>query len=283
MAKLLSICALFYGDHVDLARRCLHSLESNLPTGQPFVRDIRLGLNATSPANTDFVRNWAEDVAIHHKIPVLVYQPERNVWKYPLMRRMFHELRPGYPLGDFVMWFDDDAYLEPRFRWPVALDAAACHDMIGHLYHWYVQGDQWKWVQRQPWYDRSIGPLPVARGRPVFVFAQGSWWIVRSSVLVRYDWPTLLLRHNGGDALLGELLRQQRLRLGHFVERVRVNANYEGQDSRSPRRGYSEKPLGFDLAESTHRDLGFHRFDMTVWTYTVNGWRDEVSHYAGDY
>ena len=272
MAGQVTVCALFYGDHAALAQRCLGSLEKSFQEGKKHIADIRLGLNAVCPGVRDYVHGWAEDIAIQCGIPVTVYQPERNVFKYPLMRAMFHQPLPTRELGDYVMWFDDDAYLEEKFSWARAMNHMEAHDMIGHVYYWYIRGQQWAWVQQQPWYNPAVGPPKIFRGKPVFQFAQGSWWVIRSSILRKYDWPIKALRHNGGDSMLGELFRQQRLRLGRFVERVRVNADERGRDSRAPRRGFREPPLGQNLAESLRVDPAYHQFIMAVRSYTAQGW-----------
>lgn len=271
---MFSICALFYGDHSDLAHRCLGGLEANLSTGAPWIQDIRLGLNEVSKGSEDFIRGWAETTAIRHRIPVLIYRPDDNAWKYPLMRRFFYQAVPGRDLGSEVMWFDDDAYLEPQFKWREVADLLAGHDMLGHLYYWNIQGTQWEWVKKQSWYNPEVGPPATHRGKDVFLFAQGSWWVIRSSVLRKYDWPTKLLRHNGGDSMLGELFRHQRLRLGRYVKRVRVNADAAGKDSKSPRRGYREPPLGADLQESLARVPTWHEFNCPIRVYETTGWRD---------
>ncbi len=271
---MLTICALFYGDHGRYARRCLDGLESNLKEGRPYTLDIRLGLNEVSPGVGDYVLGWAAEAARRYDLPILVYRPERNAFKYPLMRRMFHVPVEGHPLGEYVMWFDDDAYLEPGFRWWRMLEYAADKDMIGQLQYWFVQGRQFEWVKRQWWYNPEVGEPLLARGRPSFLFAQGSWWVIRSEVLRKYDWPVPQLRHNGGDALLGELFRQQRLRLAPYDERVKVNADIEAESAEAPRRGYSEPPLGAEPAEAETRDLGFQDFRVSLRVYTPQGWQE---------
>ena len=66
------------------------------------------------------------------------------------------------------MWFDDDAYLQPGFRWRRMLDYAADKDMIGQLQYWFIQGRQFEWVKRQWWYNAEVGEPLVAQGRPSF-------------------------------------------------------------------------------------------------------------------
>ena len=165
---MLTICALFYGDHGRYARRCLGGLESNIKEGRPFTLDIRLGLNEVSPGVGDYVLGWAAEAARRYDLPILVYRPERNAFKYPLMRRMFHCAVEGHPLGEYVMWFDDDAYLEPGFRWRRMLEYVADKDMIGQLQYWFIQGRQFEWVKRQWWSNPDVGEPLVVRAGPPF-------------------------------------------------------------------------------------------------------------------
>ena len=271
---MITICALFYGDHGEYARRCLGGLANNLKEGRPFTLDIRLGLNVVSPGVSDYILKWAEDVAGRYQLPILVYSPKRNALKYPLMRRMFHTPVEGHPLGEHVMWFDDDAYLEPGFQWRRMLECAADKDMIGHMYHWFIQDGQFEWVKKQWWYNPDVGDPLLAGGRPCFLFVQGSWWVIRSEILREYDWPIPQLRHNGGDSMLGELCRQQRLRLAHYEERVKVNADIEGRNSAATRRGYHEPPLGSDPAEAETRNLSFQNFQLSLRVRTSHGWSE---------
>ena len=273
---MLTISALFYGDHARLASRCLGSLASNLASGRPFVGDIRLGLNEVSRGVDDYIQGWAEEAAIRFALPILVYRPQHNALKYPLMRKMVHVPVPGHPLGDYLMWFDDDAYMDRAFPWRAMLEFAADKAMIGHLYYWIIQGQQSEWVKLQPWHNPAAGPPLVRHGKPMFRFAQGSWWVLRSEVLRKYDWPPQALKHNGGDALLGELLRQQGLVLGHFPHRVHVNADDEGRNSKAKRRGYREPPLGADLAASLNVDTSFQHFDLALRVYSKDGWSDSM-------
>ena len=272
---MLTVCGLFYGDHGFYAHRCLGSLEANLSSGRPFVQEIRLGLNEVSRGVSDYIMGWAEEAAIRFALPILVYRSEVNVCKYPLMRKLFHA--SAQPVRTpLVMWFDDDAYLEPRFAWRQMLEFAADKDMIGHVYYWFIQGQQYEWVKRQPWYNPALREPLTYRGKEVFQFAQGSWWVARMAMLRKYDWPIPELRHCGGDSMLGELIRQQGLKLGHFRHGVHVNADEDGRDSKAKRRGHSEPPLGANLAASLNMDTSFHNFHLTIRACSQHGWSDMV-------
>lgn len=261
-----TMCALFYGDYLSLAQRCLGGLEAHLPAGRAHITDIRLGLNAVSPATLAYVETWAARQHAKYGLPVVIYIPERNVMKYPLMRRMFHDQISGLPLlADYVMWFDDDAFFDASFSWRKLERIVVNSTMVGKLYSWLIRGEQWKWVQSQSWYDPKVGSPPKRRGLPVFLFAQGSWWVLRKCVIVNYDWPFPELIHRGGDSTLGELLRQRQLILNNFDQGVHVNADAQGRDSRSPRRGYSGPCLG-EKFQPGPLDLSHHDFKLTIRT-----------------
>jgi hypothetical protein len=145
------------------------------------------------------------------------------------------------------MWFDDDSYLcgEPGW-WDRVLAAASDHDMIGKHYRRVLEEAQWRWIRRQPWCDPDLGKPRAFRFRrtPSIRFCTGGWWVLRSEVLASHDWPSVELRHRGGDLLLGELLRHRGLRMGEFEEGVRINADEGGRHSKARRRGFDEDPLG---------------------------------------
>jgi len=56
-----------------------------------------------------------------------------------------------------------------------------------------------------------------------FRFATGGFWAIRTSILRQFDWPDRRLVHVTGDFLLGEALRQNRLRTGLFNYGVEIN------------------------------------------------------------
>ena len=261
MSKRFSIHALFYGDYLDLAQRCLTAFEPTLHEGAAYITDFRLGLNSVAPPTQRFVVHWAQQVWQSWQIPVHIYVTDKNVFKYPLMRRMFRD--PEAPLAQFVMWFDDDSFLtgQPGW-WSRVLAAIEGQDMIGQAWFLPIEGNQWNWIQQQPWYNPDAGPPPMQRGRRCFSFCQGAWWVLRSRVVHDYDWPIPSLRHNGGDSLLGELFRHQGLRKGRFDYGVRINADDAGQPSRAARRGHSESVIGKDDRPGATEDLSHHDFEL---------------------
>jgi hypothetical protein len=200
---VFSVCALTYGDHPKLIERLLRSLRSS--GAAPFLQDLRIGFNAVSPQTRELVfeqlgNQWLET-------PCYVYEPEQgdNVGKYPLMRRMFYD--PVRPLADRVMWFDDDSHLDESAgpAWWRQTVRFAAETLIGGAIHKLQQRRrQYLGIPQQPWYSgMPLGP------EHTFRFVTGGWWVGRTEFLTRWDYPFPEVFHNGGDSILGELVRQQ--------------------------------------------------------------------------
>lgn len=236
-----TLAVLMYGDHPELAERCLGSLQKYADWSQ--VNHLRIGLNAVSNRTKDVIHGLFDNASV----PVLVFDQSTNVYKYPLMRRML--FTHSYPIrSPYLMWFDDDSYLTAPGvleRCRTNLEQGA--DVIGRAYRLPngLRGQQVEWVKRQQWY-RGV-PVELGKAEDTW-FPQGGWWATKMEEVLRLnDWPTKELRHRGGDVLFGQLIRQQGLRWARGSEGVAVNANDKGQHSRSPRRGYDELPLGIML------------------------------------
>ena len=204
---MFSVCAIFYGDYPVLADRLLKSLiKSNN------VVDFRFGLNAVSQATKDLVQNWA--LQKMHSTPVYIYEAEDNgnLGKYPLMRAMFKD---SYKPAKKIMWFDDDSYVadEAGVAWwdAVAVLATQNKTQIGSLHYMMQRGYQYKAIQQQPWYTNK-----VVNSKHRFYFATGGWWVADTDFLLKWDYPFPALYHNGGDSILGELIRQQNGTLYHY-------------------------------------------------------------------
>ena len=249
-----TVCVLCYGPHTSLAVRCLESLRAAIQQGAGWVQDIRIGLNDVAPETRAYVQEWACGLSAYG-CNVYVFDPGRNVYKYPLMRRMFHDRSQTPELGDMVMWFDDDSYLEPVSAawWKQLAILCDTHAMVGQRWRMPVQRNQLAWCASQPWWNPRIGPpvpvLHAGRTQQCFEFCQGAWWVLRSDVIRRLNWPIPELRHNGGDSLLGEVLRHCELPVARFDRGVRINADDKGAHSRAKRRGYRDPHhVGADYA-----------------------------------
>jgi hypothetical protein len=229
------VCILFYGDDekcYQLAQRVLNSPMRQLARHNV---EFRFGLNAVGAPTRALVHD-----AVARDFPgALVVEPEKNIFKYPMMRRLLHDRALRAPI---TMWFDDDSCLSTDCdvaAWlPRVQKLLEAHAMVGSVYRQRLLGNQAEWIKNQWWYA----------GKPVqsyVKFVTGGWWAIRSEVLLRFDWPLPELKHRGGDVMLGALCEQHGLTLGHFRDQLWINANDEGVESKSPRRGFDEKPIGF--------------------------------------
>lgn len=253
---VLSINVLCYGDHRWLAERCLQSIRQSLLSTKreevsKSILDIRIGLNAVSPTTERFIYEWASSVIDELDLPIHFYVPERNVGKYPLMRRMFHD--PEHPLPGWVMWFDDDSFIRPAayscfFPNTLGWCRAASADvvMLGETWYRRFEGNQRAFFATRPWWTGE----PILRRHPKFSgrvpFIQGAFWVLNSRVVRDFDWPMKELHHCGGDMALGLLLDQQRLQTApSSQDAVAVNADIEGVRSAAERRGIHQQLVGY--------------------------------------
>lgn len=256
---MFSVCVLCYGDHPRLAARCLKSVVNTADWG--LVAELRLGLNAVSARTREIALAVAESSpGVCH-----VYEEARgrNVHKYPLMRRMFHD--PGRPLlGDRVMWFDDDSYVTGgRDWWREADRQSGDGCMLGSRYRIAPRGRQLDAVKAQPWY----GGKPFPAGYQ-YLFCTGGWWVAPAALLGKWDWPVPALDHNGGDSLLGELCRQQGVRLKQFNKGIAINFDdVKGGESCADSRG-DETRWPFEQWRPGQRiNLDHQDFDVRVRTF----------------
>jgi len=209
---MFSVCMVLYGDYPQLAQRLLTSL--NL---RAHVQDFRIGLNAVSDRTRKLVETWAQAQA--RREPVYLYEAKdfANLGKYPLMRAMVYDR----PLASRVMWFDDDSFLDQSIGvpwWDTVLVASLQVTQLGAVHYIRQQALQQTVIRQQPWYT----------GKPVnahhwFQFATGGWWVADSAFLQQWDYPFPALYHNGGDSILGELIRQQSGMLVHFTPHIRCH------------------------------------------------------------
>lgn len=231
------VCILTYGDDdqcYKLARRVLNEPMQKL--GKHLV-EFRIGMNAVGEQTRQLVTQIASDKLATHFEPILI-ESETNAFKYPMMRALFHERPMKAPI---TIWFDDDSCITPGTDvedWLRRVkQQLANFVMIGSVYKQRLIENQMKWLERQWWYN---GKPPQSYVN----FITGGWWAIQTSTLLRFDWPLRELKHRGGDVMLGELCRQHDLPIGHFRDNVWINANDQGVESKSPRRGYDEAPIG---------------------------------------
>lgn len=247
----VTICVLLYGDYLELASRCLNSILPN--DGIPVI----VGMNACSEATGTYV----EELRKRFPTQVSVVKSATNIHKYPMMRRMFYG--PGSAIRTtHVAWFDDDSYLTASVAdWNQHVSSRFGEfELLGSVYTQPLQGCQADWIEDQPWYRGQSVRVKATdsqrqrrqRPNPYRVrFVTGGYWVATMQHLRMYDWPwPQRLDHNGGDVMLGEMYRQQNLRVVHDKYGVAINADRDGRESKAVRRGYTSRPIGFDYDRS---------------------------------
>jgi hypothetical protein len=238
-ASDFTVCVLLYGDYPDLARRCLSGISILARSG---LISLRIGMNSVS--------NATEDVVAAMGLRECVFaQSRENIKKYPMMRRLFSapEATDPYDVcltSEFVMWFDDDSYITATSpcTWLGRIrQAMTTVDMLGSIHTISLKGGQAEWIKTQPWYAGTrIAPWHRVS------FCTGGWWTIRADILQRFQWPIPELLHRGGDVMLGALCHEHGFRKSHYREGIAINADDQGRESRSPRRGYDSHPIGWD-------------------------------------
>ncbi len=229
---------LCYGDHYDLAKRCLDSILKTAPAGR---LDLRVAANACSERTLAYLRD----------LPLTrLYVNAENRKKYPVMREMFRD--PVCPITtNYLMWFDDDSYVtNPAWLEWLAGSIVANHDHGGRHYGWlhihdlklFVKNghDPRKWFEQSASYRgrpfRVRGTKQEAPNGTVVEFVPGSFWALHTRTMLEADIPEPRLVHNGGDITMGWQVTQAGYKtIGFNRDRQFVYS------SGSPRRGYSEQ------------------------------------------
>lgn len=266
MNQNLTVAVLLYGDHFDLHRRCLKSLYETC------TRDIelRIGLNQVGDQTLSLLDgmfadhpgglgawldglddNWgwmqSEGFLCFDRIRFFA-KGRKNVGKYPMMRKMFaqdpNRMFPDLPFGP-VVWLDDDTWFESGSEWLELVSGLMTGEdpaqYVGVPYRVNYDAGEVDAVKAMPWYS-GVEIETEKRGRimrPCVTFATGGFVGLRTELIRRLDWPPACLHHNGGDTLLGQAVRQARVKHAWIRPRehgIRVND--------APRRGISERPYG---------------------------------------
>jgi GT2 family glycosyltransferase len=216
----VTICVLCYGANCSLARRFLESLYKNTDDE---LFTLRAGLNEVEEATRQLFRDYSTEFG-----NIDLYIEPKNMFKSPLMRRMFHQK----PLASkWTLWCDDDTHFT-RPDWLNRLALKIEHSpktaMWGCIHALWRRGDEeiLAWIRKAPWY-RGI---PFLRGTNLdghaateFRFATGAFWAIRTEILYKLNWPDHRLVHANEDFLLGEALRQNNFRIENFNYGVKVN------------------------------------------------------------
>lgn len=270
---MFSVCTVLYGDYPQLAQRLLDSWKL-----RAHVQDFRIGLNAVGDKTRELVETWAKSQV--RREPVYVYESVNpdNLGKYPLMRAMFYDRA----LASRVMWFDDDSFLDQSIGvpwWDTVLVASLKVTQLGAVHQIRQRHMQHAVICQQPWYTGKL-----VDDRHLFRFATGGWWVADAAFLQKWDYPFPALYHNGGDSILGELIRQQSGMLVHFTPHIRchcescaakpvlsdmpvVHINVGG---RKGRRGIGVTQENYVWSDGrAHPSLEHQNFDLKVQRYEV--------------
>ena len=227
-----TVCCLLYGDYPELAYRCLKPISELYNNGVP----VRISCNEISDRTRSVIKKLFEKP---ERLITLENNPQ--IYKYPAMRELLWKTDPI--TTDYVMWFDDDSYIKDPspVKWLTEVEnfmVETMADMIGSLYQVISFPKQNEWRRLHcSWFKPSMVSNRT-------LFATGGWWSIKSSLLSKYDWPHKDLKHRGGDVLLGELIKHEGLRLKKFNKGIAINADENGKESASKRRGYDEPPIG---------------------------------------
>jgi len=238
MTPQFTVCCLLYGDYPTLAERLLESLCR--PGWFPWFK-LRIGWNNLSRSSADVLLKYVDKLAVPLEVCT---SGEAPFYKYPTMRKLFAAKEISTP---YVMWFDDDSYIMPTAGDDWFANVAqkmGKHDMIGAPYFKSPEGAQLPFWAAQSWYTGK--PWKTTGMRRKVDFITGGWWTIWGGILRQFDWPSPSLEHNGGDVMLGALLHQQGKRLGKFTEHLGINCDTSAKCSSAKRRGFSQKPAGYD-------------------------------------
>ncbi len=224
---VFTVCALFYGDYPDIARRLLDSLNNPAWEG---LFNFRIGLNNVGDKTAALIKNVNTELIITGDPPY---------YKYPMMRRLFYEK----PITTkYVMWFDDDSCFSSNVNPDIFIkieQALQQYHMVGLKARCRLQGKQAENIRKEPWYNYK----PMSTGFWVS-FCSGAWWAARFDFLSKHNWPIPSLEHRGGDVLLGALCYQHDYTIGSFKDGIFIGANASGKWDSYPRRGCNQQPWG---------------------------------------
>jgi ADP-heptose:LPS heptosyltransferase len=213
-----TVFVLCYGDHFDLAKRCLDSIIDSVP---PEVIDLRVGCNQVCNSTLQYLK----------RLPITkTYIHTGNDKKYPLMREMFWDSK--CPINTrYLIWFDDDTYVkDPRWLQYLTNAIVAGHNkgermyglkMFHDLSMYSKDGHRAKdWFKNADWHSgrhlRVRNNNSEAPNGSVIDFAVGWFWALNTEAMRQANIPDTRLNHNGGDITIGAQLHQVGFNLSQF-------------------------------------------------------------------
>jgi hypothetical protein len=250
-----TVFVLCYGDHVDLACRCIDSILSTVDRERI---DLRIGTNSVSQ---DTIRY------LHSTEPDKLYMNQENRFKYPVMRSMFFD--PNAPIKtNYIIWFDDDTYVVDKNWLDKLTECITTHHYHGYrLFGKRMQHDiqmyakdghnPKKWFQEAIWWKNESfyarGSERKAPNGSVIPFAAGWFWALDAEVLRTCNIPDVRLEHNGGDITIGA----QVLQGGYLVKAFNQNkeAIFTPSKMMGGRRGFEQS---FPWTDPAHQFAGYY-------------------------
>ena len=228
-----TICVLFYGDHPQLCRRFLENIYRYT---DPAAFHLRAGMNAVCKETDTLLHEASEQYG-----NITLFPSSRNLFKCPMMNRMFHDP----PLGtQWTVWFDDDSYVT-RPSWmldlALAMEKSPEAELFGSLRAVHVSSHLEKFILSARWYCGVPRHILQNTECPLIVFPVGGFWAIRTARILETQWPDPRLKHFEDDYLMGEAMRQQGVRMAHYESGVCIND--------APRRAPSNTPSVLDLVQ----------------------------------
>lgn len=243
--KKITICILTFGDNLPYIKRCLNSI-IDLPTLNEI--ELRIGFNSVPKEIIDHISDFIKTC---NKIDYKLFISDKNICKYPMMRRMFYN-NENPITTEKIMWFDDDSYITTPTRrgwYDHIIGLLDYVSVCGKLYSYSMAGNQHEWIKCQKWYRGK--PINIKNNKYIIPkFPVGGWWAAKMSVLKVLDWPPVNIIHRGGDAMLGEALRQNDYDMSNFISGVAINASLTDPLKQAPRRGENPLSVGINFTPS---------------------------------
>lgn len=241
-----TVFVLCYGNHTDLARRCIDGILNTVPIDRV---DIRVACNAVAESTIDYLRQQPISV---------VYKFDENRYKYPVMREIFRD-RTNPIETNYMVWFDDDSQVvKPDWLSLLGQTIINNHPHGGRLYGWrhyhdtlmfrkptypgfYPGFEPRQWFWDSPDYPNRNFKVPnterFAPNAGAIWFVVGGFWALHVPLIQELNIPDPRLIHNGGDIAIGAALQQARneYRIINFNQNKNVVAS-----SNAPRRGRND-------------------------------------------
>ncbi len=211
----LTIGVVFYGNNPLLCQRFLDHLYRFT---DPRAFQLRAGLNSVCNETRDLVLQASETYG-----NVLIEESDVNLYKCPMMRRLFYSTKVG---SDWTVWFDDDSYIKgPHWLLDLALAIEKYHqsDLFGCLMRVNVDDSLEKFITSSPWYHGVERRRHPEQGNPIIQFPVGGFWAARTARLYEVDWPDTRLTLYHEDFIMGEAMRQHGVDPLHFESGICIS------------------------------------------------------------